>query len=94
MSQPPRVEKKSDAQEIPTELAELVTAIHALPGDVRDKVEPHLNRVVESTRRRRRILNLVQDALSQLRLDMKYLVFDLEATRRERDDFRRKLEEA
>jgi hypothetical protein len=36
----------------------------------------------------------VQDALSQLRLDMKYLMFDLEATRRERDDFRRKLEEA
>ena len=35
--------------------------------------------------RRRRILNLVQEALSQLRLDMKYLVFDLEATRRERD---------
>jgi hypothetical protein len=42
-------------------------------------------RVVDSTRRRRRILNLVQEALSQLRLDMKYLVFDLEATRRERD---------
>ncbi len=62
MSQPSRVEKKSDAQEIPTELAELVTAIHALPGDVRDTVEPCLNRVVESTSRRRRILNLVQDA--------------------------------
>jgi len=43
---------------------------------------------VESTRRRRRILNLVQEALSQLRLDMKYLVFDLEATRRERDSLR------
>ncbi len=28
-------------------------------------------RVVDSTRRRRRILNLVQEALSQLRLDMK-----------------------
>jgi hypothetical protein len=49
--------------------------------------------VVESTRRRRRILGLVQDALSQLRLDMKYLVFDLEATRRERDDYRRQLDE-
>ncbi len=44
------------------------------------------------TRRRRRILSLVQDALSQLRLDMKYLMFDLEATRRERDEFREKLE--
>jgi hypothetical protein len=44
--------------------------------------------VADSTRRRRRILNLVQEALSQLRLDMKYLVFDLEATRRERDTLR------
>ena len=31
--------------------------------------------------------------LSQLRLDMKYLTFDLEATRRERDELRRKLDE-
>jgi hypothetical protein len=49
---------------------------------------------LESTKRRRRILGLVQDALSQLRLDMKYLMFDLEATRRERDELRRKIEEA
>ena len=49
--------------------------------------------MVEATKRRRRILSLVQDALGQLRLDMKYLAFDLEATRRERDDFRRKWEE-
>jgi hypothetical protein len=47
---------------------------------------------MESTRRRRRILSLVQEALSQLRLDMKYLVFDLEATRRERDAYRQLLD--
>ena len=56
-------------------------------------IEPFLNRVIDSNRRRRRILVLVQDALSQLRLDMKYLTFDLEATRRERDELRRKLDE-
>ena len=49
-----------------------------------------LARVIDSTKRRRRILALVQDALGQLRLDMKYLAFDLEATRRERDEYRRK----
>ena len=53
-----------------------------------------MTRVLESTRRRRRILGLVQDALTQVRLDMKYMMFDLEATRRERDEFRRKLPEA
>ena len=54
---------------------------------------PIAKRVVASTKRRRRILSLVQDALSQLRLDMKYLLFDLEATRRERDEYRQQLEE-
>jgi hypothetical protein len=34
----------------------------------------------------------VQDALGQLRLDMKYLLFDLEATRRERDNYRRQID--
>ena len=54
---------------------------------------PVFDRVKQSTLRRRRILSLVQDALSQLRLDMKYLMFDLEATRRERDEFRDLLEQ-
>jgi hypothetical protein len=49
--------------------------------------------VSDSTRRRKRILGLVQDALGQLRLDMKYLMFDLEATRRERDAFQGELED-
>ena len=63
-----------------------------LPPEHRKMVEPYIARVIDSNRRRRRILSLVQDALSQLRLDMKYLAFDLEATRRERDEFRKKLE--
>jgi hypothetical protein len=71
--------------ELPKDVADLAAAIAALPAEHRSKVEPLMFRVVDSTRRRRRILNLVQEALSQLRLDMKYLVFDLEATRRERD---------
>jgi len=78
--------------ELPSELCELVEKIQLLPREWQEVIAPALNRVVESTRRRRHILSLVQDALSQLRLDMKYLVFDLEATRRERDDYRRQLE--
>ena len=82
-----------NTEELPADLGELTNLIAGLPAEYRGRVEPVLNRVVESTKRRRRILNLVQDALSQLRLDMKYLVFDLEATRRERDDYRQQLEE-
>jgi hypothetical protein len=92
MSEPAPVLKPS-TDEIPREILDLAEAIHLLPDDCRQKVDPFLTRVIDSTRRRRRILSLVQDALSQLRLDMKYLAFDLEATRRERDDYRRKIEE-
>ena len=83
---------KSTADELPADVQELAQAIEALPLEHRLRIENVLGRVLESTKRRRRILNLVQDALSQLRLDMKYLMFDLEATRRERDAFKRKLE--
>ena len=78
---------------LPKEVRELVDAIQRLPSEYQVAIDPALTRVVDGTRRRRRILTLVQDALSQLRLDMKYLIFDLEATRRERDDYRRQLEQ-
>jgi hypothetical protein len=84
----------SETIELPTELRELAAAIQLLPLESQEAIGPALNRVVDSTRRRRHILTMVQDALGQLRLDMKYLVFDLEATRRERDDYRRQLEQA
>jgi len=93
MSQPARFAKPK-ADLLPKEICELSTAVGQLPAEVRQTIDPILARVVDSTKRRRRILNLVQDALSQLRLDMKYMVFDLEATRRERDEYRQRLEES
>ena len=85
--------ENTGAEELPSDMIELNALIATLPTEHRNRIEPVLQRVMESTKRRRRILSLVQDALSQLRLDMKYLVFDLEATRRERDTFRQELEE-
>src|SRR5262245_30181483 len=79
--------------DLSADLVELVALVETLPSEVRQRVGPALGRVVDSTARRRRILNLVQDALSQLRLDMKYLMFDLEATRRERDEYHARLQE-
>ena len=77
--------------EIPADLLELTAAIEELPVEQRVRLLPSLRRVTESSVRRRKILTLVQEALGQLRLDMKYLVFDLEATRRERDEVLEKL---
>jgi hypothetical protein len=83
----------TEVEELPADLQRLVAAVQNLPEEYSSEVAVALERVVESTKRRRRILTLVQDALSQLRLDMKYLMFDLEATRRERDDYQAKLEQ-
>lgn len=77
--------------ELPRELIELGKRITGLPAGFQQDLEPIYNQVVDSVRRRRRILSLVQDALSQLRLDIKYLMFDLEVTRRERDALRDQL---
>jgi hypothetical protein len=93
MTQPAHILKSAtETDDVPREILDLVDAAHHLPPEQLAKIEPLLARVVENTKRRRRILSLVQDALGQLRLDMKYLAFDLEATRRERDEFRRKWE--
>lgn len=94
MPEPSRLDSLTDfAGELPQDLQQLASAIESLPPPRATELAPLLERVTESTRRRRRILGLVQDALSQLRLDMKYLMFDLEATRRERDEYRAKLNE-
>lgn len=38
------------------------------------------------------LVRLAQDAVDQLHLDIKYLLFDLDATRRERDELRQYLQ--
>ncbi len=77
---------------IPADLSDLVARIDNLPEEHRKLLSPSLDRVVEYTRRRHGILNLIQEALSQLRLDMKYLMFDLESTREERDKYKQSLD--
>jgi hypothetical protein len=92
MSTTPRV-ATVPIEELPADVLRLAAAVQALPEHSSRELLPALERVIESTKRRRRILNMVQDALSQLRLDMKYLMFDVEATRRERDEYHARLRE-
>lgn len=77
--------------DLPRELVELARQIATLPSPPHKELDLAYSRVVESVKRRRRILALVQEALSQLRLDIRYLMFDLEVTRRERDELREML---
>ncbi len=77
----------------PRELLELGRLISELPEAQFKKFETAFNQVADSVTRRRRILTLVQEALSQLRLDIKYLMFDLEVTRSERDALKEQLDQ-
>jgi nitric oxide reductase activation protein len=74
------------------EVKRFAEVIGSLPVEYRQRFAEPLKALHQTVTRRKRILNLIQDALSQLRLDMKYLMFDLDATRRERDDYKTQLE--
>jgi hypothetical protein len=83
-------------QVIENEIAELVDFLHlidTLPMEHRADFYKALGRLVDGFERRRSIFKYVQETLSQMSLDLKYILFDLEATRRERDDYRHRLEE-
>lgn len=83
----------NQVEELPREVVELAKHIANLPEEYQATLEVSYNRVVDSIRRRRRILSLVQEALSQLRLDIKYLMFDLDMTRKERDELIERLDD-
>ena len=83
---------RTKTEQLPLDLNDLISKVDQLPEEYRVQLQQPLTRVVEYTKRRRRILNLIQDALSQSRMDMKYLMFDLDATRRERDLYKNSLD--
>ncbi|MCA8991333.1 MAG: transcriptional regulator [Planctomycetaceae bacterium] len=92
MKQPLRF-PDSATDDIPREIQELGRLISELDGPQSRELQDSFRHVVECVQRRRRILNLVQEALSQLRLDIKYLMFDLEITREENASLRAQLDE-
>ncbi|MCL2005429.1 MAG: hypothetical protein FWG73_04615 [Planctomycetaceae bacterium] len=73
-------------------LMELLRLADGLPDEYRPDFYKVLDRLTECFERRQRMLGYLQDSLNQMSLDLKYLIFDLEATRRERDECRYLLE--
>lgn len=80
-------------QEFQTKLAELMSEISTLPTAEKRRLE----KLADETRARheqlKQTVNNLQESLDYLRLSIKYLVFDLEATRRENGYLRKMLEE-
>ncbi|MBI3410292.1 MAG: transcriptional regulator [Planctomycetes bacterium] len=91
MSKPISTEWRKD--QMPEELLELRNHLGALPLHWREKLVPLCERVGQFSRLQGKLVKIAQDAVDQLQLDVKYLLFDLEATRRERDELRQILDE-
>jgi hypothetical protein len=70
-------------QDFQNKLGELLDQIEQLPDDQRPKLEALAEETRTRHERMRKTLGELQESLDYLRLSVKYLVFDLEATRRE-----------
>ena len=77
-----------DKQSIDEKLQELISQISGLPKDQQEK----LKLLAEGTQRRQKQIQddiqEAKDSLDDMTLQCKYLVFDLEATKREQDDLK------
>ena len=74
-------------------LAELMGDISTLPKTERDKLTELAQQTQQRHSKLRKTVHDLQESLDYLRLSIKYLVFDLEATRRENDYLRKMLEQ-
>ena len=74
-------------------LAELIAEIATLPDGDRDKLELLAEQTRERHRQLKETVNSLQESIDFVRLSIKYMLFDLEATRRENDKLRRMLED-
>lgn len=78
-------------ESVPPEIDELKVYLSQLPLPWREKMLPLCDRVGQYIRLQNKLLRMAQDTVEQSQLDVKYLQFDVEATRRERDELIREL---
>jgi hypothetical protein len=81
-------------EDLPVELVELRSRVQMLPEKTREQLLPLCEKLTQVSRLQSRMVRIAQDAVDQLQFDIKYLVFDLEATRRERDMYKQQVEGA
>jgi len=74
-------------------LSELVNEIGTLPASQRKKLELLAQETKQRHAELRKSVTNLQESLDYLRLSIKYLLFDLEATRRENSYLRQLLED-
>ena len=74
-------------------LSELVSEIGTLPDSQRKKLEVLAEQTKQRQAELKQSVASLHDSLDYLRLSIKYLLFDLEATRRENSYLRKMLED-
>ena len=83
-----------DDQAFQNKFDELMQKLHELPDAERTRLEQLAQEASDRRQRIQASVTELQESLDNLRLGVKYIVFDLEATRRENTYLRKLLEEA
>ena len=78
-----------DEREFQQKLGDLISQIGQMPETERGPLEKLASETASRHAKMKKTINDLQDSLDYLRLSIKYLVFDLEATRRENQYLRK-----
>tara|TARA_R110002095_G_scaffold42912_2_gene39120 strand:- start:3966 stop:4244 length:279 start_codon:yes stop_codon:yes gene_type:complete len=92
MSQKTSRFNQTDFNDLPDDLTALGRKLRTLEHSDKNELLKYYYKIISYSKRRTEIVNLLSDSLAQLRLDAKYLSFDLEITRDERDEALAQLE--
>ena len=79
-------------QEFQKQFNKLLEKINGLPSDQQGKLQDMASETKNRHEKMKKTISELQDSLDYLRVSVKYLVFDLEATRRENKQLRSLLE--
>jgi hypothetical protein len=82
----------SDRDLLPKEMLALCCQVGLLPPEQRQALGPLCEQVGNLLLVQAKLLRMAQEAVDQLQLDVKYLLFDLDVTREERDKLRQEPE--
>lgn len=74
-------------------LAELIAEIGTLPAGERGNLEMLAEQTRERHKKLKETVSSLQESIDFVRLSIKYMLFDLEATRRENNQLRKMLED-
>jgi hypothetical protein len=65
-------------------LQELYGTVILLPTDIQAILLPVIDRLMLANKRRKETLSVILESFQSLRVEIKYLIFDLECTKREK----------